>query len=160
MSDNTFILVGMLTEYEKYYDGRTPDIPGGLIKSNPSNGDYYAMFVCVTDQEHLGGVHEIIAAPSTANTAWYCIQRRVPALIRGSIKSFRGKVVLLATYVTGYEPSAVTRDYFPKVTDWSLPANPDHIQDALRRIEGTLEEPSTPVNLAPAKREPLPVCAD
>ena len=148
MSDNSFILVGKLVEYEKYHRGH-PQTPEVLIKPGaPDDERFYAMFVVITGNETDGGVHEVVATPTAANLAWYCIRRGIPGLVKGSIKSFPGqkKMVLLATYVTGYEPcNVIAREHFPdnKEGDWTLPAPhlDGQIAVQLELIQATLAEP-------------------
>lgn len=113
MSDNSFILVGRLLEH--------PNLP--IDPSLMDADKLYAMFVVITGDPAAGGVHEVVVTPSAANSAWHCISRKIPAMVKGSIKSFPGKkMILLATYVTGYEPAnVVVREYFPGNTNWSLP---------------------------------------
>jgi hypothetical protein len=154
MSDNTFMLVGKLVEYEKYYKDRPSCTPEVLIKSDaPDDERFYAMFIVITGDGDDGGIHEVVATPTAANLAWYCIRRGIPGLVKGSIKSFpgKGKMVLLATYVTGYEPAnVIAREHFPDniENEWTLPA--PHLSHKfgkeLERLQGVLEEPGRTPN--------------
>jgi hypothetical protein len=149
MSDNSFILVGKLVEYERYYKKNPQLAPEVLIKPGaPDDERFYAMFVVITGNKSDGGIHEIVATPTAANLAWYCIRRGIPGLVKGSIKSFpeKKKMVLLATYITGYEPAnVIAREHFPdnQEGDWTLPAPHLNGQVAtqLELLRDTLTEP-------------------
>jgi hypothetical protein len=131
MSDSKFILVGTLVRMEDYYGESSTGEPAGMKSANNKNGSpederLYAMFVLITDDPEKGGVHEVVAIPSAANSAYHCIQKGVPGVVMGNIRSFDRKPMLIATYITSLEPSNyMTREFFPEVKDWRLSKLPE-----------------------------------
>jgi len=149
VSDSKFILVGRLVEYEKYYRQEAPSEPEYLVKSDtPSDQRFYAIFVVVAGDPEKGGIHEVVAAPSAANSAYACIRAGVFGLVIGNIKSFRGKAILLATFITSFTPNnIVAQEYFPDVKEWSVPVPQMRVMPGTEPVS---EMPWVGINAYPA----------
>jgi hypothetical protein len=134
LTDNTFILIGMLESADRYYAESELGLPGiprrlqNVLDASNAKPDerIYATFLVETSAPYEGGVHEVVATPESGGAAFYCLRLGVPALVRGTIRSFNRVPILVATYITAFVPHSESESRDNKKTKyWTLSKIPE-----------------------------------